>query len=267
MLAVTLPQVLSRSMESARAFHLTSLLLVALAALCWLLFDRWAHQHRLAPQAMAREGFWRLLRHMPSVQKHFYAIYGLSMLASSLPAVLVLFFIRDRLGEEEKTGLFLLIYFLAGAASMPLWHRLSLRLGAVPSWSWGMLLAALSLLFALGLGRGDALAYGIICLFSGMALGSELALPPAILGQLVESQPHTATTHFAFMAFLLKLSLALATALGLPWLDAAGFVPKGVNSAAVLWQLSLAYALVPCLIKLACFVTLRRSLPLFLTRE
>ena len=43
--------------------------------------------------------------------KHFFLAYLISTFASSIPAVLVLFFVRDYLLAESWTGLFLLLYF------------------------------------------------------------------------------------------------------------------------------------------------------------
>ena len=56
-------------------------------------------------------------------------------IASAIPATLVLFFIADVLQAEARQGLFLALYFVAGAAGMPLWIRLSARVGKVRAWA------------------------------------------------------------------------------------------------------------------------------------
>ena len=57
--------------------------------------------------------------------RRFYGVFFVSSLASAIPAVLVLFYIRDRLEAEQSTGLFLVIYFLSGALFLPVWQRIA----------------------------------------------------------------------------------------------------------------------------------------------
>jgi GPH family glycoside/pentoside/hexuronide:cation symporter len=95
-------------------------------------------------------------------------------------------------------------------------------------------------------------AYGLICLISGIALGADLALPPSILADNIHqssAQDNTAT-QFSILTLLSKAALALASAIAFPLLDAAGFTPALSNSSSALLSLSIAYALIPCVIKL-----------------
>jgi GPH family glycoside/pentoside/hexuronide:cation symporter len=56
--------------------------------------------------------------------------------------------------------------------------------------------------------------------------------------------------HYALLGFVAKFSLALASAIALPTLDAAGFKPQATNSEQALMTLSIAYALIPSALKL-----------------
>jgi len=96
-----------------------------------------------------------------------------------------LFFIRDRLGATQEAGLFLLLYFLAGAVGMPLWSFLARRIGLTKSWALSMALAIISFVWAYFLGTGDVWHYGVICVVSGIAFGAELSLPPAMLAGMI----------------------------------------------------------------------------------
>lgn len=193
------------------------------------------------------------LRALPRETLRLLGIYGLSMLASSVPAVLVIFYVRDFLGAEHLTGLFLLLYFLSGAAAMPLWRSLSARLGKHVSWALSNVLAVIGFIGAFLLGNGDNWAYAAVCVVSGLALGADLILPPSILADQVHARRNVAfsATHYALLAFFAKASLALASAIALPVLDAAGFIPRHTNSEEALLVLSAAYALIPCVLKLA----------------
>jgi Na+/melibiose symporter-like transporter len=167
-----------------------------------------------------------------------------------MPAVLVIFFVRDLLGAETYTGLFLLLYFLSGAIFMPLWVSLSRRYGKYRAWLAGTLLAIAAFIWAFFLGQGDIWQYGLICIASGAALGADLALPPSILADQLGGDEDNAATQFSLLTFLTKAGLALASALVLPLLDIAGFRPGEANAPLALFSLSAAYALLPCLVKL-----------------
>ncbi len=260
LLAVSLPTALGADDNRMQAYLGMAAILCGLLVITGGLFFRWATRHRAILQARRtaplRTAIWRLALR----DYRFFVPYGLSTLASAMPAVLVMFFIRDRLGAETYTGLFLLLYFLSGAASMPLWSRLSKHMGKAQTWIASMVLAVASFIWAFWLGEGDLIAYGIICVTSGMALGAELALPPSILGDLMESgsSQSQAAAQFAILAFLAKGALALATGITLPAIEWFGFTPAAENSEQALLALSAAYALIPSILKLASGLLLWR---------
>ncbi len=165
-------------------------------------------------------------------------------IASALPATLFLFFVADVLGLERASGGLLALYFVAGAASLPLWVRLAARHGRVVAWLAAMALAIVAFAGAGLLGPGQLWPFALICLASGLALGADLALPAAIAADLGERQGQ-AGACFGVWNFVAKLNLALAAGLALPLLAALGYVPgSGQGQAA----LTVAYAVFP----LAC---------------
>jgi len=263
LIGVSLPSIAQQYTDTATSFTYASLGLVVLAIMSYGLFYRWqAHQPRSVKKGETAI-HWRQLLQMPRNIRRFFLIYGVSLLASAIPAILVLFFIRDRLQAEAYTGLFLVIYFLAGTAGIPLWLALSKRIGKARSWMIAMGLAVVSFIWAFFLGAGDLVAFGVICLASGMTLGSELALPSAMLADHLqeEGEREAANSYYALLALLLKSAMALGSAITLPMLDWVGFAPGKENSEQALLALSAAYALIPCLIKLASMVLLWRYLP------
>ena len=182
----------------------------------------------------------------------FFAVYTVSLLASAIPGVLVLFFIRDLLGAEHLTGAFLFVYFLAGAGGMVFWHRLPLRFDKNTVWLMSMIMAVIVFIWAYFLGAGDVWQYGVVCALSGIAFGAELALPPAILSDMIDKKSDQAQTslYFAALGFLTKTVLALGGFIALTMLDGAGLTPAQDNTDAALQSLSFTYAALPCLIKL-----------------
>jgi Na+/melibiose symporter-like transporter len=167
-------------------------------------------------------------------------------IAAALPATLFLFFVADVLLSEKSSGPLLALYFIAGAASLPLWVRLAARFGRVRAWGMAMLLAMFAFAGAGLLGPGDLLPFALICLASGLALGADLALPAAIAADLGERQGR-AGSCFGVWNFVAKLNLALAAGLALPLLDLLGYRPGDDQG---LSALTFAYALLPLGFKL-----------------
>lgn len=260
-IAVSLPGLLSNIVPKEQIYHLFSLTLALIMAAALLLFLRW---HRItlntSPASKAQGSIFLSLKSLSSDSRKLLLVYLASMVASSIPAVLVIFFVRDLLGAESYTGLFLLLYFLSGVFFMPLWKRISQTVGKHRSWFFSMLLASVSFVWAFFLGQGDIWQYAAICIASGAALSADLVFPPAILADQLHASKaeHHASTHYATLTLTAKASLALASAVSLPALESFGFTPNIQNSAAALQGLSISYALVPCVLKIGAALLLWR---------
>jgi GPH family glycoside/pentoside/hexuronide:cation symporter len=185
--------------------------------------------------------------------------YLLNGVAAALPATLVIFFIDDVLKLSAHSGLFLVIYFLSGALGLPLWVRLAKRIGTLDAWMVSMGLSIAAFIGAFWLGEGDLVAYALVCAASGLALGADLALPPALVADIIDREPAPQPgAYFGLMSFFAKLTLALAAGLALPLLDFWGYQPGGDQ----LLALSATYALLPIAMKLgalAWFWRLRQT--------
>jgi Na+/melibiose symporter-like transporter len=184
--------------------------------------------------------------------RRLLTVFVVNGIASALPATLVLFFIRDRLQLAAWEPLFLASYFAAGALSMPMWVRLVPRLGLARSWLAGMLLSVLAFVWAAALGPGDLASFVAVCVASGLALGADLALPSALLTGVIQRAGKSGRAdgaYFGWWNFATKLNLALAAGLALPLLDAFGYAP-GARDTQALQALTLAYCVLPCVLKL-----------------
>src|SRR4030088_327141 len=143
---------------------------------------------RAAPIASATRQSFRLLLSRPLADPLFrrlLLVFILNGIAAAIPATLVLFYIADVLDAESRQGMFLALYFIAGAAGMPLWVRLSARIGKAHAWLAAMLVAIAAFVWASRLGAGDTTAFTVICVLSGIALGADLALPPSLLADVI----------------------------------------------------------------------------------
>ncbi len=223
----------------------------------------------LPPTVTEPTDFWRPWR--VSGFARLMGVFVVNGLASALPATLVLFFVQDGVqAPQALQPLFLGLYFAAGAVSFPIWLRLIDRLGLLRSWCAGMALSVLAFAGVLALGPGDSVAFLGICLASGLALGVDLTVPGALLNQLIDRSGERGRTDGAFMGWwnlATKLNLALAAGLALPLLALGGYAP-GQREPGALMALSLAYGLLPCLLKLLAmgglyFGLMRRPSPTF----
>ena len=230
--------------------------------LCALLFWRW-HQGLPTGSQPARPKIGTLketLKKLSPPLRAFYVVYGFSMLASAIPAVLVLFFVRDVLNLEDWFPYLILFYFASGAISVPIWRTLAVRFGALKVWSWSMIMAIVVFVWAFFLSEGALVSFAIICLGSGAAYGADMVMPPtlvAILGSRREKQDSFAQ-YYSLVSFLGKMALALATLLTFGLLELAAFVPNGSNNSETLLFVSFLYAVLPCMLKVLALILVIR---------
>lgn len=280
LLAVILPAILKNIMPAQNAFMIVAWVLTITMLISMTTFSLWQKKHSFIDQIdKSTTNIWQDLNEFRQIlftakkttnknqqqskqtTKEFFKIYAISMLASSMPAVLLLFFIRDRLMAENYTGLFLFSYFVAGACGMPIWQYLSKKTNKYNSWQKAMLLAISCFIWACFLKEGDIWQYLIICILSGIAFGADLTLPPSILSDYIHhnKSERIASLHFSILAFLAKISLAAASAVSYIILDMVNFNTAGINSEITLITISILYAGIPCIIKLIAVLMIKNQ--------
>lgn len=228
---------------------MVGLLVAGLAVGVWA----WAHAPRpVAPEvhSFAAVSTWRPWHN--AAFRRLLVVYLLNGIASAIPATLVLFFVQDRLqGSAALQAASLATYFVCAAVSMPVWLKLVARVGLQRSWLAGMGLSIAVFLGAAWLGAGDSVGFLAVCALSGVALGSDLALPAALLAGVIADAGDRGTrdgTYFGWWNLATKLNLALAAGVALPLLGWLGYVP-GARSDSALQVLTFAYCLLPCALK------------------
>lgn len=243
----------------------TALLFIALG-LAWIAWGRAmvppaTPAHTLAGQVAAAERSRHSMA-LPFSRPGFralLAVFVVNGIASALPATLLLFFVQDRLQAPSSwEPLFLGSYFLCAALAIPLWLKVVGHIGLARTWGVGMVLSIAVFAFALALGAGDFVGFLLVCALSGVALGTDLAIPAALLaGTIADSgdRGQAEGAYFGWWNFATKLNLALAAGVALPVLGMLGYVP-GTRDPEALQVLSMAYCLLPCALKLLAAVLL-----------
>ena len=238
---------------------LTMLFVITLLASAFVLL-------RLAPRASLAQGSHSVFADLAipfqnTAFRWLFAVFAANGIAAAIPATLFLFFAADRLQLANYAGLFLVLYFVAAACALPLWVALAARIGEARAWLVSMLLAVVSFVWAYQLDAGALPAFAAICVFSGAALGADLALPPALLAGVIGAAGHQGQregAYFGAWSWMTKMNLALAAGIALPLLDWLGYTP-GSNSAAGVQALGIAYAWVPCGLKCLAALLLWRA--------
>jgi Na+/melibiose symporter-like transporter len=179
-------------------------------------------------------------------------VFVVNGIASAIPATLILFFVQDRLqAPSAMETMFLGSYFLCGALAIPAWLKVVGRIGLARTWLAGMALSIGVFVFASQLSAGDTLAFVLVCALSGIALGTDLTIPGALLAGVIARQGDLGQAegaYFGWWNFVTKLNLALAAGVALPALAWFGYAP-GARDPAALNALTVAYCLLPCALK------------------
>lgn len=223
---------------------------------------------RYSPRAQASESDVR-----PNRQSHWllpltgprfrwlFAVYAMNGIAASVPATLFLFFASDKLQLPQYAALFLLLYFASGGLALPLWTRLAAHIGEARAWLFAMLLAIVAFLWTSQLPAGSLGPFALICVLTGATLGADLALPPALLAGVIGAAGHGREhegSYFGLWSWATKMNLALAAGISLPLLEWLGYAP-GATDEAALSALTIAYAVLPCLLKAGAALMLWRA--------
>lgn len=190
------------------------------------------------PQHVARkhlnfvEGLKGLLKN-----EHFVRLlgaYALANMGNGVPATLLLYYVRDYVhGDEETQRLFLLLYFLFGVLSTPLWLWISKRTSKHRAWSFAMLTACAGFVWSPFAGYeylGDwaPYAFGVIMILAGMSVGADLMLPVSMQADVIDvdtartGEQHTGF-YFASWALANKIALSIALGIGFVLLGLVGY--------------------------------------------
>ena len=249
--------VMASVMPVAVGMPATTAVFFVVLGIGWFAWTRAVQPVAKKGEAPAPGAIWRPFKH--SNFKRLLLVFMLNGTASAVPATLILFFIQDRLQvSSSMEPLFLGSYFLAAALSIPLWLAIVKRIGLAKTWVCGMGLSIAVFGWAASIGSGQATAFLVICALSGVAVGTDLALPGAMLAGVIQGNGDSGKSegaYFGWWNFAIKLNLALAAGLALPMLGLFGYAP-GVRSPEALQALVVAYCVLPCALKLAASAAL-----------
>jgi Na+/melibiose symporter-like transporter len=228
-------------------FQTIAWITVVAGALTFYLCLRYVPQGRLSLQKQSLTFPWKNKLFLRVLSAWF-----INGLANGLPAVCLPLYLTHILKADDQTeGMLLFVYFLFAVLGIPLWLKLSKTISKHHIWCLSMLMACVVFLFVPFLGEGDVIAFGIVCLLTGLALGSDLALPPAIQADCADWDKLRFKTDrlaslFSYWSMATKMALGVAVGIAFPVLD---FFGLDQNSEAGKIALIVIYAGLPVVLK------------------
>jgi Na+/melibiose symporter-like transporter len=262
--ALIMPYVFSISQDSKKSLELLLNIILIIFPIFSLIFYFKLRQKEKIKNEMKQNNFLKSINiffnHFPNHKKLFIA-FLLNNLANALPATLFLFFVKHILNLEEKTGIFLIVYFLSAILTFPLWIKLSLKLSKKITWILSMTTACVAFCFVPFLNNFDFSYFIIICILTGMCLGADMALPSSIQADVAQESKKNnndiSGILFGFWAMITKFSLALAVAISFITLELTSFDTKNVNENSLIAIIVL-YSILPIILKALSIILLSK---------
>lgn len=177
-------------------------------------------------------------------------------LANGIPSTLFILFLEHRLqADQTERGVLILAYFLFAVAAIPMWLWLTSRLGKHRTWCVAMIMTSAAFIWVPFIPPGAVGAFAVVCVITGLGLGADLAIPPALQADVVDfdtlkTGQRRAGLFFALWGMATKLALALAVGLTFPLLAYFGFDPTGPSAPEALLALAVIYSAIPVVLKL-----------------
>ena len=181
----------------------------------------------------------------------------LNALPVAVTSTLYLFYVDHVLGLEAVGGALLILFFLSAAFSAPFWTRWAEHYGALKVLRISMFVSILSFVWAYNLNAGEVIAFSIICFATGLSLGADMTILPAIFAKRLAKTKHDANAGFGIWNFSNKLALALTAGILLPIMEFAGFETQDMRSSLSREVLTMSYAIVPCGLKILALIWLQ----------
>ena len=181
----------------------------------------------------------------------------LNAMPVAVTSTLYLFYVDHVLGLEVMGGPLLILFFLSAAFSAPFWTRWAEHYGALQVLRISMLVSILSFVWAYNLNAGEVIAFSIICFATGLSLGADMTILPAIFAQRLAKTKHDPNTGFGIWNFSNKLALAFTAGILLPLMEFAGFETKDMRSSLSREVVKISYAIVPCGLKIFALIWLQ----------
>jgi glycoside/pentoside/hexuronide:cation symporter, GPH family len=199
-------------------------------------------------------------KNFPNQRKIFLA-FLINNIANALPATLFLIFVKYVLDLEKQTGLFLLVYFFSAIITFPFWLKVSANLGKKNTWILSMIISSFAFVFVVLLEEKAFLAFCMICIFTGMCLGADMAIPSSIQSDISQESKKLgndiSAVLFGFWAMITKFALAFSVAISFICLDMSNYTKDNMEENTI-YTIIFLYSILPVLLKITAIFILTK---------
>jgi Na+/melibiose symporter-like transporter len=242
--AAASPAILFKYFGEIKSFFVIGLVYIALITIFAIIFYYYAPKNNY--ESNPSKSNLKLILQKPILQKYF-VIFLLNSISSSIPAVLILFFVENVINAKHLVGIFLLLYFSGLLFGVILWTKLSKIINdKVQAFVISILFTVFIFGWCYFLSEGDVLLYGIICILSGIGFGGDFALSYSILTDLIQKYKlqNNEATIFGVTNFIIKISLTLSSAILIYFIGTLEGDPDNKKQ-----FISFSYALLPIIFR------------------
>ncbi|MCS5635970.1 MAG: MFS transporter, partial [Myxococcota bacterium] len=153
-------------------------------------------------------------------------------------------------GTPKLAPLYILLYMIPSAATVPLWVWASKRYGKKKIWITAMLISAFGFGSMFLLGKGDVILISSLAFILGFGGGAGSVVAPSIQADVIdfdelETGDRKEGAYFAAWNFVYKFGVGLTLMLTGIILEVSGFVPNADQSSEALFALKALYGLFP----------------------
>jgi glycoside/pentoside/hexuronide:cation symporter, GPH family len=197
-------------------------------------------EFRALPPTLGPYAGWLATLRNPHFSRLLLA-FVLSAIAGAVPATLVIYVSVYVIGTpawwaEAIPGwlptwsYYLLVYFLAGVLSLPLWNAVARRAGKRATWGLAIVIATLTSAGCAWLAEGSIALFTVILVFGGVSFGNFIALPPSMVADLIDwDEARTGhrreASYFGIWSFATKFGNAFTGFAALQVLEHVGYLP------------------------------------------
>ena len=190
-------------------------------------------------------------------------VYMASVVGGSFIAPLTLYIAKYVIKAEWVVQYAMLAYMGGAIASIPLWLRLSKKVGKNRAWTVAMMVGTVGYTLSYTYDEGTWIRWIVLAVVVGSSTGCTMVLAPAVSADVIDSDELETGTRRegAFVgvwSFLDKAAVGLAVFVGLQGLDAIGYVPNVEQSESVIEGMKFLYCLLPAVLHLVALLVFQK---------
>jgi GPH family glycoside/pentoside/hexuronide:cation symporter len=189
--------------------------------------------------------------------------YLIALIGGSFIAPLTLYVAKYVIKAREVVPFVMLSYLAGSVVSIPIWVRMSRRVGKNRTWSTAMLLATAVYATSYYYHEGTWQLWIVLAAIVGSANGCTMTLGASISADVIDSDEletgrRREGVFMGIWSFMDKAAIGIAIFVGMQGLAAVGYVPNQDQNETVVFGIKFLYCIVPAVCHLAAVMIFQR---------